>query len=173
MRNLAGSGSAFAIATVVLALASLSPAQNTAPATPAATVQPPPATNVIPPPAPSASLPAVQKTGDIKEADPNDPDQDPVATIKTQVREVNVIFTVTDKHGRFKRDLKQEDLQILDDGKAPEQIRDFRAETDLPLRVGLLVDASNSIRDRFKFEQEAATEFLNSIPPGSRDSRAT
>jgi Ca-activated chloride channel homolog len=85
------------------------------------------------------------------------------------VREVNVIFTVTDKHGRFKKDLKQEDLQILDDGKAPEQIRDFRSETDLPLRVGLLVDASNSIRDRFKFEQEAATEFLNSIVRPKQD----
>ena len=80
-----------------------------------------------------------------------------------------MIFTVTDKHGRFKKDLKQEDLHILDDGKAPEQIRDFRAETDLPLRVGLLVDASNSIRDRFKFEQEAATEFLNSIVRPKQD----
>src|SRR5207253_11087557 len=107
------------------------------------------------------------KSVDAKQADPSD--DDPVATIKTQVREVNVIFTVTDKHGRFKKDLKQEDLHILDDGKAPEQIRDFRAETDLPLRVGLLVDASNSIRDRFKFEQEAAIEFLNSIVRPKQD----
>src|SRR3954471_1778329 len=112
-------------------------------------------------PAPPATPAAEQKSGsDGKAADPNDPEET-VATIKTQVREVNVIFTVTDKHGRFKKDLKQQDLQILDDGKAPEQIRDFRSETNLPLRVGLLVDASNSIRDRFKFEQEAATEFLN------------
>src|SRR3954469_22417856 len=127
------------------------------------------------PPAQSAvaSTPATpaaeQKSGsDAKAADPNDPEET-VATIKTQVREVNVIFTVTDKHGRFKKDLKQQDLQILDDGKAPEQIRDFRSETDLPLRVGLLVDASNSIRDRFKFEQEAATEFLNSIVRPKQD----
>jgi len=129
----------------------------------------------VPAPAaqPTASAPAPaageQKPGDAKPADPNDSDQDPVATIKTQVREVNVIFTVTDKHGRFKKDLRKEDLQILDDGKAPEQIRDFRSETDLPLRVGLLVDASNSIRDRFKFEQEAATEFLNSIVRPKQD----
>src|SRR5262249_17464942 len=40
-------------------------------------------------------------------------------------------------------------------------IRDFRSQTDLPLQVGLLVDASNSVRDRFKFEQESAIEFLN------------
>ena len=39
----------------------------------------------------------------------------------------------------------------------------FSAETDLPLRVGLLIDASNSIRDRFLFEQDAAIEFLHQI----------
>jgi VWFA-related protein len=42
-------------------------------------------------------------------------------------------------------------------------MRSFHSETDLPLQVGLLVDASNSVRDRFKFEQEAAIEFLNAI----------
>ena len=41
------------------------------------------------------------------------------------------------------------------------EIRSFRAETNLPLQVGLLIDASNSVRDRFKFEQESAIEFLN------------
>src|SRR4051812_20885053 len=142
------------ICAFAFALSSFLSAQTGAPA---------PATNSQPPTTTSATAPADQRSGDAKQADPNDADQDPVTTIKTQVREVNVIFTVTDKHGRFKKDLKQEDLHILDDGKAPEQIRDFRSETDLPLRVGLLVDASNSIRDRFKFEQEAATEFLSSI----------
>jgi VWFA-related protein len=51
---------------------------------------------------------------------------------------------------------------VIDDNK-PAELRSFRNETDLPLQVGLLVDASNSVRDRFKFEQEAAIEFLNSI----------
>jgi Ca-activated chloride channel family protein len=158
MRSLMGLQKVLFISAMMLVLVYASSAQsaaNAAVSTPAA--QPPSAT----PAAPTAAT--EQKSGDAKQADPNDADQEAVATIKTQVREVNVIFTVTDKHGRFKKDLKQEDLQILDDGKAPEQIRDFRSETDLPLRVGLLVDASNSIRDRFKFEQEAATEFLNSI----------
>ena len=54
-------------------------------------------------------------------------------------------------------------MKILDDNKPPKAIRGFVSQTDLPLRVGLLVDASNSIRDRFKFEQEAAIEFLNQI----------
>ncbi len=77
--------------------------------------------------------------------------------------EVNVVFTVTDKHGKFVKDLKQNDFKILDNSLPPRQVTDFQAETNLPLRVGLLIDASNSIRDRFLFEQQAATEFLQQI----------
>jgi VWFA-related protein len=77
------------------------------------------------------------------------------------VNEVNVVFTVTDKHGRYVKDLKKNDFKVVDDAKPAEEIRSFRSETDLPLQVGLLIDASNSVRDRFKFEQEAAIEFLN------------
>ncbi len=84
-------------------------------------------------------------------------------TFVKPVDEVNVVFTVTDKHGRFIRNLKKEDFNVLDDKKPAIAIRSFRAETDLPLRVGLLIDASNSIRDRFKFEQDSAIEFLNQI----------
>jgi VWFA-related protein len=86
-----------------------------------------------------------------------------VTTIRVPVNEVRVIFTVTDKHGRYIKDLKKNDFRVIDDKKPADQIRSFRSETDLPLQVGLLVDASNSVRDRFKFEQEAAIEFLNSI----------
>lgn len=82
---------------------------------------------------------------------------------------VNVIFTVTDKHGRFIKDLKQSDIKILDNNLPPRQVMNFEAETDLPLRVGLLIDASNSIRDRFKFEQESAIEFLNQTVHPSKD----
>jgi VWFA-related protein len=81
-------------------------------------------------------------------------------TIRTRSDEVNVIFTVTDKHGKFVKDLKQSQFRVLDDSRPPKQIMTFEAETNLPLRVGLLIDASNSIRDRFLFEQQAATEFL-------------
>jgi VWFA-related protein len=90
-------------------------------------------------------------------------------TIKRFVNEVNVVFTVTDKHGRYIKDLKQNDFKVLDDSKPASQIRSFRAETDLPLQVGLLVDASNSVRDRFRFEQEAAIEFMNQIIRPSYD----
>ena len=72
-----------------------------------------------------------------------------------------MVFTVTDKHGKRITDMKQSDFRVLDDNKPPQEIRSFHAETNLPLQVGLLIDASNSVRDRFKFEQESAIEFLN------------
>jgi VWFA-related protein len=83
-----------------------------------------------------------------------------VTTLKKTVNEVRVVFTVTDKHGHYIKDLTRDDFRVIDD-KKPAEVRSFRSETDLPLQVGLLIDASNSVRDRFKFEQEAAIEFLN------------
>jgi VWFA-related protein len=91
----------------------------------------------------------------------NTPQGDITTTIRRTVNEVNVVFTVTDRHGHYVRDLKQSDFEILDDGKPVSEIRSFHSETDLPLRVGLMVDASNSVRERFKFEQQSAIEFLS------------
>jgi len=70
---------------------------------------------------------------------------------------------VTDKHGRYVKDLHKEDFAVRDDNQPAQSVLSFRSETDLPLRVGLMIDASNSVRDRFRFEQEAAIEFLNQI----------
>jgi Ca-activated chloride channel homolog len=90
-------------------------------------------------------------------------------TYKVRVNEVNLIFTVTDKHGKFIKNLTQNDIHVLDDHKPVEKIDGFSSETDLPLRVGLLIDVSSSIRDRFKFEQEAAIEFFNQIVRAKSD----
>jgi len=92
---------------------------------------------------------------------PNGDNTEPTSRFKVSTNEVNVVFTVTDKHGRRITDLKQNDFEVLDDNKPPTQISSFHAETNLPLQVALLIDASNSVRDRFKFEQESAVEFLN------------
>jgi VWFA-related protein len=86
---------------------------------------------------------------------------DVTTTITKTVNEVNVVFTVTDRHGRYVKNLGRGDFSVFDDSKPAGQIRSFHSETDLPLQVGLMVDASNSVRDRFKFEQESAIEFLN------------
>lgn len=87
---------------------------------------------------------------------------DTLTVFRKRVDEVNVVFTVTDKRDHFVKDLTQSDFRVIDDNK-PADIEAFSRDTNLPLRVGLLIDASNSVRDRFKFEQEAAIEFLNQI----------
>ena len=89
-----------------------------------------------------------------------DDPQDSVLTIRKRVDEVNVLFIATDKHGKFVRNLGQNDFNFLDDHKPVESIVAFRRETDLPLKMGLLVDVSGSVRTRFDFEQDAATGFL-------------
>jgi VWFA-related protein len=86
----------------------------------------------------------------------------PDTRIKVDVTRVNVLFTVTDKKGRFITDLGKDDFSVTENKKA-QVIQEFTAETDLPLRIAILIDTSNSIRDRFKFEQEAAIEFINSV----------
>lgn len=85
---------------------------------------------------------------------------EPITTIKVQANEVNLIFTVTDKKGRFIKDLKRENFGLLDDGRPPTAVLDFRQQTNLPLRVGIMLDTSSSIRQRFQFEQDSAIEFL-------------
>ena len=90
---------------------------------------------------------------------PDDP-QSAMITLHARVNEVNVLFIATDKHGKFVRDLNQNDFNILDDHKPPQAILNFRRETDLPLHLGLLVDVSGSVDGRFDFEQNAATSFL-------------
>jgi Ca-activated chloride channel homolog len=82
--------------------------------------------------------------------------------ITVDVTRVDMLFTVTDKKGRFVTDLTKTDFEVFE-GKKPQTIQEFSAESDLPLRLAVLIDTSNSIRERFKFEQEAASEFLKSV----------
>lgn len=72
---------------------------------------------------------------------------------------VNVLFTVTDRKSKLVTDLEEQNLKIFEDNK-PQTITNFTRETELPLTVAILIDTSTSIRDRFKFEQEAAIGFL-------------
>jgi len=106
----------------------------------------------------SAPLLSAYNTGSATE-NVDDP-QSAMITIRARVNEVNVLFIATDKHGKFVRDLTQQDFTILDDHKPPQSILNFRRETDLPLHLGLLIDVSGSVDSRFDFEQTAATSFL-------------
>ena len=82
--------------------------------------------------------------------------------ISVDVERVNLLFAVTDKKGRFITDLAKEDFAVFE-RKKDQQIMEFTAESDLPLRLAILIDTSNSVRDRFKFQQEAALEFIRNV----------
>lgn len=89
-----------------------------------------------------------------------DATQSDIITIQKRVDEVNVLFIAMDKHGKFVRDLKKDDFNVLDDHKPPQSIVRFAQQTNLPLQLGLLIDTSGSIHGRFEFEQNAAAGFL-------------
>src|ERR1035438_9106226 len=82
--------------------------------------------------------------------------------IVLDVTRVNMLFTVTDKKGRFITNLTQNDFEVIE-SKKKQVIQQFTAESDLPLRLAILIDTSNSIRERFRFEQEAAATFINGV----------
>jgi len=77
-----------------------------------------------------------------------------------ETNEVNLIFTVTDHKGHFITGLRQENFGLLDDGRPPLSVLQFTQQTNLPLRVGIVLDTSSSIRQRFQFEQDSAIEFF-------------
>ncbi|MGH9596596.1 MAG: hypothetical protein ACRD3K_07350, partial [Edaphobacter sp.] len=80
------------------------------------------------------TLPAAQQPGTQSAQD------QPTETIKVQVNEVNLIFTVTDKKGKFITGLKRENFGLLDDGRPPLAVLRFTQQTNLPLRVGIMLD---------------------------------
>ncbi|HEX3353796.1 MAG TPA: VWA domain-containing protein [Terriglobales bacterium] len=83
----------------------------------------------------------------------------PVTTMSVQVKVVNVLATVRDKHGKIINNLGKDDFTLSEDGR-PQSIRYFSRETDIPLTLGLLVDTSMSQRRVLSEEREASQSFL-------------
>jgi VWFA-related protein len=107
-----------------------------------------------------APLAAQSKSGAAPNAPPLDTgDQAP---IRLNVTRVSLMFTVQDKKGRFLTDLGKEEFEVVEN-KRPQSILEFTAESNLPLRIAILIDTSNSIRERFKFQQEAAISFVDTV----------
>lgn len=101
---------------------------------------------------------AAQATKDAKPA----PKQNQTPQIRVHVNLVNVLFTVVNKKKQLVPDLNRNDFEVFED-KKPQKILFFNRENNLPLRVGVLIDTSNSIRLRLHFEQRAAIDFLDDI----------
>jgi len=88
--------------------------------------------------------------------------------IRASVDEVSILFAATD-HGKSVTDLASSDVKLQDNSQPPNAILNFRNESQLPLRLGLVIDTSNSVMDRFKFEQGAAIKFLQKIMTSPED----
>jgi Ca-activated chloride channel family protein len=89
-------------------------------------------------------------------------------TISVEVNLVNILFTVADKRGKFVTNLRKDDFRVYEDEKL-QTITNFSSETNLPLTISLLVDTSGSIRDKLRFEEEAAIEFFYSTLQRGKD----
>jgi Ca-activated chloride channel family protein len=126
---------------------------------------PSPAPPPPPPPANSSAAPA------------QNPEQNPAKPAGAQAAPppivsttglVHLVATVMDRRHEFVTDLDQADFKVLEDG-TPQEIRYFGRDTDLPLRIGILLDTSNSIRPRLEFEKEAANDFLQHVIRRNKD----
>jgi VWFA-related protein len=98
------------------------------------------------------------------QADPPEAEQ----TISVNASIVNVLFTVSDRKGRFVTSLPKDKFRVFEDNKI-QSITQFSNETDLPLTIAILIDTSGSIGDKLPFERQAATEFLRSTLRRGKD----
>ena len=88
--------------------------------------------------------------------------------IRASVDEVSILFAATD-HGKSVTNLSSSDIAVRDNNEPPNTILNFRNESQLPLRLGLIIDTSNSVTERFKFEQAAAIKFLQKVVTNKDD----
>ncbi len=93
---------------------------------------------------------------------PSDQDQNPSETLKVNVNVVQLFFNVKDKHGTLIPNLTKDDFTIAEDGK-PQTIKYFTAESNLPLTLGMMIDASGSQRNVLDMEKEVGGAFLKQI----------
>jgi VWFA-related protein len=89
-------------------------------------------------------------------------DDKSLETLKVNVDVVQLFFNVKDKHGALIPSLTKDNFEVLEDGK-PQTIKYFKAESDLPLTLGILIDASGSQRRVLDMEKEVGGSFLESI----------
>ncbi|MGA9356349.1 MAG: VWA domain-containing protein [Terriglobales bacterium] len=95
----------------------------------------------------------------------NSPDaaqDEPSTTLKVNVDVVQLFFNVKDKHNALIPNLPKEDFDIFEDGKQ-QTIKYFKAESDLPLTLGILLDVSGSQLRVLDMEKEVGASFLENI----------
>jgi Ca-activated chloride channel family protein len=89
-------------------------------------------------------------------------------TLSVTVDRVNVVFTVAARGGKIISNLTKDDFRVFEDGQL-QQISNFSREAELPLNISLVIDTSGSVRDKLRFEREAAKKFFDTALVAGRD----
>src|ERR1022692_5035486 len=97
---------------------------------------------------PETQAPAAQKPAGQKPEE----EQAPAETLKVSVNVVGLFFNVKDKHGALMPNLTKDDFEVHEDG-TPQTVKYFTAETNLPLTLGIMIDASGSQRNVIDMEK--------------------
>jgi len=90
--------------------------------------------------------------------------EDTPSAVHRQVAEVAVQLSVHDRSGKPVTELRPDDLEVLDSG-IPAAITELRREGDLPLRIALVIDWSESMQKNLQFERQVALDFLRVLRP--------
>jgi VWFA-related protein len=93
-----------------------------------------------------------------------------LSTFRVKVDEVDLSFTVRDRHNHWVTNLSEGDIRVLDNGQPPKSILKFQSQADLPLRVGLIIDTSDSVALRLGFEEKSAALFIQKVLNPATDS---
>ena len=113
----------------------------------------------------SIALAALPMTGSAQQPAPQQPANDqPVATLHVQAREVLLPVVVRDKHGALVTSLQKSDFTLTEDGR-PKVIKGFTHDSDLPFDLGLLVDTSRSVSGALEDERKAGGKFIDQMLP--------
>jgi VWFA-related protein len=96
-------------------------------------------------------------------------DEKTAAVLTVNVNEVDLAFAVTDRHHRWITNLSEDEVQLRDNGEPPDSVRLFQSRKGLPLRLGLLVDTSDSVVLQFGFEKDAAALFIRQMVDPAKD----
>ncbi|HSZ60950.1 MAG TPA: VWA domain-containing protein [Terriglobales bacterium] len=91
------------------------------------------------------------------------PDPVSLPIIRAEVQEVSLILTVTDRHGHFVRNLMPSDFTIHDNGEQPEKVTNFESQSELPLRLAIVIDRSDSAAYALSQQKRSAAAFLKRI----------
>ena len=113
----------------------------------------------------TAQQSATPQTAPGQQASPDqksDDSQQPTETLKVNVNVVQLFFNVKDKHGALIPNLTKDDFEIREDS-TPQTLKYFTAETNLPLTLGIMIDASGSQRNVIDMEKEVGGAFLKQI----------